>query len=310
MSSPTERPYSREDLAGKTKDDLIAIIRGQISRWPESSFNPSKIKKDILKTRILESGFIVVSASPPLPRPTSPERDSGRPHQPPQYRALKLVIEDMRVQPPNKFTLSLFLPSAGDLDTGEWLVGGDELLRAVQNSSSSLNGKLALNDPMQPGWKFTVPADSRLEISLEDSRPPPITFESHPTSDSPAASPSRTELYTDPDGSYGFVPSSQWLRDLYDKFIEDHDHDFNQAIALLAALICAIDHSFKLAKHIAKVNGEQIFIALLTITNEKGEIRVCNLVATKSHSQFELALNRMRESLILYGHDQPTSMRE
>ncbi|KAJ6546579.1 hypothetical protein B0H10DRAFT_2243560 [Mycena sp. CBHHK59/15] len=61
----------------------------------------------------------------------------------------------------------------------------------------------------------------------------------------------------------------------------------------------------KLAKHIAKVNGEQIFIALLTITNEKGEIRVCNLVATKSHSQFVLSLNRMRESLMHYGHDQP-----
>ncbi|KAJ7895035.1 hypothetical protein B0H13DRAFT_2339037 [Mycena leptocephala] len=110
---------------------------------------------------------------------------------------------------------------------------------------------------------------------------------------------------TSSEGYHGFVPSSQWLRDLYDKFIEDHDHQFNQAIALLTALICAIDHSFKLAKHIAKVNGEQIFIALLTITNEKGEIRVCNLVATKSHSQFELALIRMRESLILFGHDQP-----
>jgi hypothetical protein len=43
----------------------------------------------------------------------------------------------------------------------------------------------------------------------------------------------------------------------------------------------------------------------LTITNEKGQIRVCNLVATKSHSQFELALNRMRESLLRYDHDQP-----
>lgn len=50
---------------------------------------------------------------------------------------------------------------------------------------------------------------------------------------------------TSPDGYHGFVPSSQWLRDLYDKFIEDHEHDFNQAIALLTALICAIDHSFK-----------------------------------------------------------------
>ncbi len=42
------------------------------------------------------------------------------------------------------------------------------------------------------------------------------------------------------------------------------------------------------------------------MTNEKGEIRVCNLVATKSHSQFELALARMRQSLDLYGHRQPT----
>jgi hypothetical protein len=44
----------------------------------------------------------------------------------------------------------------------------------------------------------------------------------------------------------------------------------------------------------------------LTVTNEHGHIRVCNLVATKSHSQFELALLGMRESLERYGHDQPT----
>ncbi len=33
---------------------------------------------------------------------------------------------------------------------------------------------------------------------------------------------------------------------------------------------------------------------------------MCDLVATKAHSQFELALKRMRESLDLYGHSQPT----
>ena len=49
-----------------------------------------------------------------------------------------------------------------------------------------------------------------------------------------------------------------------------------------------------------------VFTALLTMTNEKGEIRICSLVATKSHSQFELALTRMRESLLLYGHTLPT----
>lgn len=46
-------------------------------------------------------------------------------------------------------------------------------------------------------------------------------------------------------------------------------------------------------------------MALLTVTNEMGEIRVCNLVATKAHSQFELALEYMRGSLERYGHDLP-----
>ncbi|GLB43789.1 putative essential for the formation of DNA replication focal centers [Lyophyllum shimeji] len=108
-----------------------------------------------------------------------------------------------------------------------------------------------------------------------------------------------------PDGLQGFVPSSQWLRDVYDSLIEEHKDEFNQHMSMLTGSICGIDHSFKLAKHVSKVDGVQVFTALLTVTNEKGEIRVCNLVATKSHSQFELALQRMRASLELYGHDQP-----
>ncbi|KIK55783.1 hypothetical protein GYMLUDRAFT_248378 [Collybiopsis luxurians FD-317 M1] len=106
-------------------------------------------------------------------------------------------------------------------------------------------------------------------------------------------------------GFHGFVPSGQWLRNVYDDFIESHKHDFHQHTAMLTGDICAIDHSHKLVKHIAKVDGVPIFTALLTVTNDKGEIRVCNFVATKSHSQFTDALKRMRESLDLYGHKQP-----
>ncbi|KAF8237933.1 hypothetical protein L208DRAFT_1506381, partial [Tricholoma matsutake] len=109
-----------------------------------------------------------------------------------------------------------------------------------------------------------------------------------------------------PDGFQGFVPSSQWLCDVYDAMIEEHGPEFNQHTAMLTGDICRIDHSFKLTKHIAKVDGVQVFTALLTMTNEKGEIRICNLIATKSHSQFELALQEMRRSLELYGHDQPS----
>jgi hypothetical protein len=47
------------------------------------------------------------------------------------------------------------------------------------------------------------------------------------------------------DGYHGFVPSSQWLRDVYDAFIEGHAHELNQHTAMLSAIICAIDHSFK-----------------------------------------------------------------
>ncbi|KAJ7805901.1 hypothetical protein B0H14DRAFT_2877809 [Mycena olivaceomarginata] len=218
-SSSTERPYSRDDLDGKTKDDLIAIIRGQIYRWPESTFNPSKIKKDILKARILENGFTGVFAPLPL---QSPRDDSDLPetHRPLKYRSLELFIQDMRVQPPNQFMQSIVVPSAGDLDTGEWLVNGNELIRAIQNSPSSLDGaqELAFNDLMQPGWKrdfvkilgseileeestsspqFTVPADSRLEIVVEDSVPPTTSSGSEATTASPAASPSGTDLHTD-----------------------------------------------------------------------------------------------------------------
>ncbi|GLB45297.1 putative essential for the formation of DNA replication focal centers [Lyophyllum shimeji] len=109
-----------------------------------------------------------------------------------------------------------------------------------------------------------------------------------------------------PDGFHGFIPSAQWLRDVYDQFIEEHADQFNQHTAMLTAKICGVDHSFKLTKHVAKVDGIQIFTGLLTLTNEMGQIRICNLVATKSHSQFVLALQQMRQSLEIYGHDQPS----
>ncbi|EKM74042.1 hypothetical protein AGABI1DRAFT_16655, partial [Agaricus bisporus var. burnettii JB137-S8] len=108
-----------------------------------------------------------------------------------------------------------------------------------------------------------------------------------------------------PKGRHGFVPSSPWLRDVYDEFIENHQHEINQQTAMLPANICSIDHSHNITKHIARVDGEQVFTGLLTVTNDLGQIRTCNLVATKSHSQFESALFQMRRSLDTYGHDQP-----
>ncbi|KAG6821234.1 hypothetical protein H0H93_002344 [Arthromyces matolae] len=108
-----------------------------------------------------------------------------------------------------------------------------------------------------------------------------------------------------PDGFHGFTPSGQWFRDIYDNIMEEHRDTLNQHTAMLSARVCAIDHSHKIAKHVFQVNGVPIFTALLTVTNEKGEIRVCLFVATKSHSQYVEALRKVSEDLTRYGHSQP-----
>jgi hypothetical protein len=55
-----------------------------------------------------------------------------------------------------------------------------------------------------------------------------------------------------PDGRHGFVPSAQWFRDMYDRFLEDHLHEINQHTAMLSGDICAIDHSHKVCPYTFK----------------------------------------------------------
>ncbi|KAJ7752517.1 hypothetical protein DFH07DRAFT_745085, partial [Mycena maculata] len=100
-------------------------------------------------------------------------------------------------------------------------------------------------------------------------------------------------------GFHGFTPSGQWLRDIYDEFIESHRDTMNQHMAMRSMRIGAIDHSHKIAKHVFKVDGVPIFTALLTVTNEKLEVRVCVF------SQFEEALRRVANDLPIYGHELP-----
>ncbi|KAI1781923.1 hypothetical protein LXA43DRAFT_907287 [Ganoderma leucocontextum] len=107
------------------------------------------------------------------------------------------------------------------------------------------------------------------------------------------------------DGYRGFVPSASWFRDVYAAFQEAHAPDIDQHTAMLSGEVYAIDHSHKISKHVFKLDGVEIYCGTLTVTNEKGEIRVCDLVPTKAHSQFQLALQGMQHSLALYGHKQP-----
>jgi hypothetical protein len=55
-----------------------------------------------------------------------------------------------------------------------------------------------------------------------------------------------------------------------------------------------------------RVGGEKPFTTIISLTNKRNEICVCNFVPTKAHSQFELALKDVCGSLTLYGHPQPS----
>ena len=52
-------------------------------------------------------------------------------------------------------------------------------------------------------------------------------------------------VFSDSLGYSGFVPSSKWLRGMYDKLIEDHGMEIDQKTAMCSGEICAIDHSHK-----------------------------------------------------------------
>lgn len=48
-----------------------------------------------------------------------------------------------------------------------------------------------------------------------------------------------------------------------------------------------------------------MYAGLFTVTNQLGEVRMCDLVATKAHSQIEPHLHACNDSLIRYGYMQP-----
>ncbi|KAJ7664273.1 hypothetical protein B0H17DRAFT_952109, partial [Mycena rosella] len=123
--------------------------------------------------------------------------------------------------------------------------------------------------------------------------------------DSPDQIFSEFSSFDDPKGYGGFVPSSAWLRTMYDLYIELHRAAMDQQAAQKDLELGAMDHSFKTTKQIMKVNGEAVFAATLTVTNQHGEVRVMAFVATTSHEEFKSALLKAKENLKLYGLAQP-----
>jgi hypothetical protein len=92
---------------------------------------------------------------------------------------------------------------------------------------------------------------------------------------------------------------------MYNLYIERYGAAMDQQAAMKSLRLGAIDHHYKTTKQIMKINGESVFAATLTLTNEFGEARVLAFVATSSHTEFESAMRKVKENLDRYGLSQP-----
>ncbi|KAJ7793401.1 hypothetical protein B0H14DRAFT_2622911 [Mycena olivaceomarginata] len=184
MSSPSERLYTPKDLEGKTKNELSKIIQGQFSKWPEDTFNLSKIRRETLVKGILANGFSLrvetdasagENAGPSVPTPeVDADKDSPEPSTAPtQLRSLDLLIEDLRDQPASKFIQDIQVESEADLETGEWLVNTKEITVVFKRGRMEALLCQNLGDRKLEDGKTSVqlkiPSSSRLKIFVEAS---------------------------------------------------------------------------------------------------------------------------------------------
>jgi hypothetical protein len=73
-------------------------------------------------------------------------------------------------------------------------------------------------------------------------------------------------------GYHGKVPTANYLQSVYKKYHRTICRQLENEVKKRGGEIFAMDASYKSAKHMCQYKGEQVFKALVTVTNEYGEI--------------------------------------
>jgi len=103
----------------------------------------------------------------------------------------------------------------------------------------------------------------------------------------------------------GYVPSSNYLSHVYSSMLAEYRPFIDQHTSQLDGTILKLDHSFKIIKHMGKINGISNFNALFTVLNEYEEIRMQLLVPSKSHNCLRSSFDNMMESYRKYNLPMP-----
>jgi hypothetical protein len=107
-------------------------------------------------------------------------------------------------------------------------------------------------------------------------------------------------------GQYaGFIPSMTYLRTLYTAIIDELRPSIDKQMMLIGGKFLKGDHSFKIIKKIAKIQGNSAFTAMYTVCNEFEEVRMQLLVPSKSLVHLQRPFETLRDAYKLYGFDQP-----
>ncbi|KZT31665.1 hypothetical protein SISSUDRAFT_1067573 [Sistotremastrum suecicum HHB10207 ss-3] len=110
--------------------------------------------------------------------------------------------------------------------------------------------------------------------------------------------------FGDPDRYAGFVPSETYLTAMLNRAIERDEPDANQHTSCLAPDQLAIDDSFKVVKHIAKIDGIPVFNALWTLMDSR-YIRCQVLTLTKSHEERSGPFMELANTVDRFGFSDP-----
>ena len=101
----------------------------------------------------------------------------------------------------------------------------------------------------------------------------------------------------------GLVPTGAYLSSVYKLYVDSIKDHLDREVKKRGARRLHWDASYKEAKHLARYHGHNVFRALITATNEVGEIRIQFHVVTDGHDQMRRAIAAFFDTTKQYGQE-------